>query len=188
MKSNFTVLVGYMRLPGEGGEPSSFHLNLPSAARVFPEQLGVLPRWSLHLPQVAGCPVPQLPGEMTELVAAVAVSRGFGSRQHLGSAEILGPQGILQDLVRAEPQQSQSFGRHGHEANVAQRLRLHPGETSTFDLADSRLLGRVQGEFPQGCVVELEALQRGTTDCVTHIVHPDSTEESEHGHTGNKEA
>ncbi|TNN68002.1 hypothetical protein EYF80_021794 [Liparis tanakae] len=177
-----------LRVPGIRRQSSSFHLNLPPAARVFPEQFGILSGRHLHLPEVISRPVAQLPGELSELVAAVAVSSGLGSGQDSGSAQVLRSERIARDLLPAEPQQRHRRVRHAHEPGLRQRLRLHSGETRSFHLARPGLLGRVHGESLEGDVVEVEPLQRGTTGRETHVGHPDRTEASEGGHTGDEDA
>lgn len=175
-------------VPGVRSESSSFHLNLPASARVLPEHFGILSRWHLYLSEVTGRSVAQLPGELSKLVAAVAVSCGLGSRHDLRAAEVVRPQRVLHDLIPVQPQQRQSLSGHSHEPRLAERLRLHPGETRSFHLTHPGLLGGVQGKFLENYVVEVEPLQGGTTQRRTHVVHADGAEESDEGDAGEEAA
>lgn len=177
-----------LAVPGVRSESGSFHLNLPAAARVFPEQFGILSRWHLHLSEVTGRSVAQLPSELSELVAAVAVSCGLGSRHDFRAAEVLRPQRVVHDLVRVQPEQRQGLSGHSHEPRVAERLRFHPGETRSFHLTHPGLLGGIQGKFLENYVVEVEPLQGGTTQRRAHVVHADGSEESDDGDAGEETA
>lgn len=183
-----TTKTKQLAVPGVRSESSSFHLNLPAAARVLPEQFGILARRHLHFSEVTGRSVAQLPGELSELVAAVAVSRGLGSRHDLRAAEVLRSQRVVHDLVPVQPQQCQGLSGHSHEPRLAERLRVHPGETRSFHLTHPGLLGGVHGKFLENYVVEVEPLQGGATQRRTHVVHADRAEESDDGDAGEETA
>lgn len=141
--------------PGIGGQAGSLHLDLPAAARVLPQKFRILVRGNLHLSEVACCAIAQLPGELAELVSAVAMGRWVGSRHHFGAAQILWPQRVVEDLFPVQPQQLQGFVRHGYEPRFGQRLRLYTGKTSSLNLTYAWLLGRIQGKFSEGDIVEI---------------------------------